>query len=90
MADPIIIPCPEGEWTPVATNVTVGKIHKKSTKPRVYFQTYRDTGETAPTTIDEGVEMFINSIISESIVSSGAIDVYVWTTEEAGSVRVDL
>lgn len=90
MADPVLTPCPKDQWTKIATSVTTGQVHKKSEKPKLYLSTYRMTGNTAPTTIDEGVKMFVNSEITELISSSSAIDVYIWCTEEDGSVRVDL
>lgn len=90
MADPVLIPCPKEVWTPIAIGVTSGLVSKKSEKPSLYLSTYRMTGEAAPTLIDEGIKMFVNSDITVPISASAAIDVYVWTTEEAGVVRVDL
>ena len=86
MADPVIVPCPVGEWTLVALNKTTGVIHILSTAPDNYSQTYRDTGEAAPTSIDEGVPFNPSLQIS----AAAGIDVYVWPQGEAGSVRADL
>lgn len=33
MANPVLIDCPEGQWTKVATNVTSGIIHVTSESP---------------------------------------------------------
>lgn len=86
MANPVIVPCPEGQWTKVATDVTSGVIHVINEAPEKYSQTYRDTGDTAPTTFDEAVPFEKELLIS----ASAAIDVYVWPLIEAGEVRVDL
>ena len=86
MADPVITPCPEGEWTKVATNQTTGVIHILSKNPKQYLQTYRDTGEAAPTAIAEAVPFIEHLTIS----AATGIDVYIWTQGADGSVRVDL
>lgn len=86
MADPVIIACPVGEWTPVAINKTTGVVHILKTDVDNYLQTYRDTGEAAPTLISEGVPFDTPLVIS----ASAPIDVYIWCMGEAGSVRVDL
>lgn len=86
MATPVLIDCPEGQWTKVATNVTAGVIHIVSYDPEKYLQTYRDTTGAAPTTIAEGV-WFKDEL---NISASTGIDVYVWTINKAGTVRVDL
>lgn len=86
MANPVITACPAGQWTKVATNVTAGQVHKIITTP-FYLQTYRDTGQTAPTAQSEGVMFSGNSL---DISASAGIDVYIWAGGAAGSVRVDL
>jgi len=86
MANPVIVPCPEGAWTKVATAQTTGVIHIVSEKPDKYLQTYRDTEDAAPTTIAEAVPFTEHLQIS----AAAAIDVYVWAQGSAGSVRVDL
>jgi len=85
MANPVIEDCPEGEWTLVATNETAGVIHALKDEAK-YLQTYRDTGEAAPTTIDEGAR-FEGQL---NISASAGIDVYIWCQVTAGKVRVDL
>lgn len=88
MADPVIIDCPAGAWTPVAIKVTTGIVHNKLRGP-MYLQTYRDNGETAPTLQSEGVQIFVNS--DTAIISAVAnIDVYIMAVGKAGKVRVDL
>lgn len=86
MANPVIVPCPAGEWTKVATNVTSGQIHIKDTRPGVYLQTYRTSGEAAPTVQAEGVAIVGPSV---PVQATAGIDVYIWPVGAAGSVRVD-
>jgi len=88
MANPVIITCPADAWTPVAIKVSTGLIHRKLSIP-LYLQTYRDTGETAPTSRDEGVPVFVDS--NTAVISAAAnIDVYLWAIGKPGEVRVDL
>jgi hypothetical protein len=86
MANPVLVACPEGQWTKVATNVTAGVIHILSTAPEKYTQTYRDTAGAAPTTLAEAVPFKEELNIS----ASAGIDVYIWPIGAAGNVRVDL
>lgn len=86
MANPVLVDCPEGQWTKVATNVTTGVVHIVSEAPAKYTQTYRDTTGTAPTTLDEAVAFKEELVIS----ASAGIDVYIWPIGAAGKVRVDL
>jgi len=88
MANPVTVLCTEGVYTKIATNVTSGIVHKLLTGP-VYKQTYRLTGQAAPTLETEAALMFENSM-SEEISADAAIDVYVWCIGAAGKVRVDL
>lgn len=87
MADPVIVPCAADVWTKVATDVTTGIIHLKSSEPGAYLQTYRDTGGGAPTDPAEGVQIPGPSI---PIQATAGIDVYIMPLNKAGSVRVDL
>lgn len=86
MADPVVVACPADVWTKVATDVLTGVVHIRSNGPRLYLQTYRDTGETAPTSKADAVPFDEPLIISDS----AGIDVYVQPVKKAGSVRVDL
>ncbi len=99
MADPVIIEIPEGAWKLVAENVTNGSIHRLKTDVK-YYQTYRPTGEAAPTNpstprevTEEAVRLF-GSGNQVSISSSDAIDVYLLTVSDpggrTGKVRVDI
>ena len=89
MPNPAIIPCPADAWTKVATNVTTGQIHRLSVALGNYLQTYRLTGEAAPSVISEGVSAFVGGQ-SEVISNTEAIDIYIYPVRAAGSVRVDL
>lgn len=86
MANPVIVPCPLGTWTKVATGVTAGIIHVTSEAPAKYTQTYRETTDPAPTLLDEAVPFEDELIIS----SSSSIDVYIQPLKAAGEVRVSV
>lgn len=88
MANPQFISLPAGLWLPVAINVTAGQIHKVLSGP-TYLQTYRMTGQAAPTLKSDGViwDALQNHL---EISASAEIDVYIWCDGAAGRVRVDL
>jgi hypothetical protein len=87
MANPAVTACTKDAWTKVATNVTAGKVHILSNAPNQYSQTYRATGEAAPTTLPEAVAI---PDVTFTITAAAAIDVYVYAHGAAGSVRVDV
>ncbi len=92
MAAPVIVACPDGQWTRVLQNVTAGKVHIKTlmtsdgTKVK-YYQTYRDTGGAAPAGMSEAVPMII---MSSPVQAAAPVDVYVMARGGIGSVRADL
>lgn len=92
MADPAIIDCPAGAWTPVAVNVTAGVIHIKNKPtgpaPNVYLQTYRDTGAAAPADADLTTAIPFDTPLQ--ISNTTEIDVYVQPRGADGRVRADL
>ena len=88
MSNPVFIACPADQWTKIATGVTAGMIHKINVEPHM-LQTYRDTGDAAPTIRSDGVPVFTKEY-HEEIKSGQAIDVYLWSDGLAGNVRVDL
>jgi hypothetical protein len=91
MGNPVVTTIPNGVWTKVATNVLTGNVHIIESKV-TYLQTFRLTGEAAPTLRDEGVELF-TKCITERIQSADAIDVYVWCVDndgKDGKIRVDV
>lgn len=90
MPAPSVVTTPVGEWTLVVSNVTSATIHvlKRNASVTGYAQTYRPTGDAAPTLITEGVG-FKDAFYAGAPV---AIDLYVWahgTAGESGQVRVD-
>ena len=86
---PVVIQCPAGVWTKVATNVTTAALHRISVEPGSYLQTYRGTGEAAPANNDDAAIMFSARPNEEGISNDVAIDVYVQCIGAAGSVRLD-
>jgi len=84
--DPAIVACPQDTWTKVATAVTSGNVWIKNTSG-LYSQTYRLTGEAAPTDSTENVLM---EMPGDCIRATEAIDVYIYCEKVAGSVRVDV
>jgi hypothetical protein len=79
MANPVIISCPKGEFT---------KSDGVSPKTGVqYRQTYRDTGDPAPTERYESVKVLEKGMPINSNID---IDVYIWCDNDDGSIRVDL
>ena len=87
-ADPSLIVITKDTWQKVATNVTTGQIHIKNTSPDSYFQTYRITGNPAPTVSDEGVYMPWGKL--QTISSAAGIDVYIYCKGKDGRIRLDL
>jgi len=89
MADPVFpVAVPIGQWTKVAT-ASRGQIWEKKTTAK-YFMTFRETGNPAPTLLDEGVKIFLGEDTVLEISDDSVIDVYLWCENNAGIVRVDL
>ena len=86
MANPDVIVCPADVWTLVAEAVHTGVIHIDDTSPNMYLQTYRDTGQAAPT--DFTGAMPFDPLFQISM--NEPIDVYVRAVRKAGRVRADL
>ena len=91
MSNPFSVSCPVNVWTLVAANILSGTIHKQINEPvgSKYIQTYKLTGEAAPTDDDEGGPLFRSESVA-SISHDVPIDVYVKAISTAGAVRVDL
>ena len=89
MANPLPIVITAGAWQKIATAVFTGQVHRVSTKPTLYLQMYKLTGDAAPTLESEGAVLF-QKFPSEEIESPEAIDVYIWAKDRDGKVRVDL
>ena len=89
MANPAVITCTKDTWVVVATAVKSGTIKRLKQHTSKYLQTYRVTGDPAPTDNADGAEVFTKS--NEAIISHVAdIDVYIKSLRYAGEVRVDL
>lgn len=85
MTNPTVVTCPANTWTKVATNVTTGVLSRYVVTTK-YSQTYRDTGDPAPSGLGDALEFFDPYVIS----SAFAIDVYVYAHKSEGKVRVEL
>jgi hypothetical protein len=84
MADPTVVAItPADTWVKVATNVTYGAVEVVNQIVE-YICTHRDTGNPAPTTMDDGVDLEGYREIRNSV----GIDVYVMARNGVGSVRV--
>lgn len=92
MADPVLVDCPEGAFTKVATDVTVGEIYQMIRDEGPYLYSYRETGEAAPTDKSEAVPIFLgeNNIVLEIWERSAGIDIYIWCDSTPGQVRLDV
>lgn len=89
MANPVIITLDADTWTKIASNVTAGQVKKLDTRPNMYLETYRTTGDPAPTDLSEGVPCFVGRY-NEEISSAAGIDVYMMAVGHNGKVRVDI
>lgn len=91
MAEPVFFDLSEGVFTKVAEAVTTGVISKKTEAPQEYLQTYRNTGNPKPDDDAElGVAMFQDLRVSEDIINSNLIDIYIMPIGADGRVRVDV
>ena len=86
MANPIVVTCTKNTWVKVATNVTSGLVHILDFTPNLYLQTYRITGDPAPTLLTDAVPLENKDEIS----ATSGIDVYIMAVTDDGKVRVDL
>ncbi len=90
MSNPVFVDCPANTWTKVATNVVVGQIWRVLTTPK-YLNTYRTTGDAAPTLRSDGTPIFVTGEPDhEKIEANTGIDVYIYSIRKAGRVRVDV
>jgi hypothetical protein len=88
MANPVVIACPEGQWTKVATALTSGQLWRMITTPQ-YLYTYRDTTGPVPTDLSDAVA--IDNWSNDAFILSYAspADVYIYARGAAGQVRKD-
>ena len=88
MANPVSIALAADVWTVVATNVTAGYVWAQDAG--TYVQTFKLTGQAAPTDDDEAAAGPVHNGPAQEIKSAVAIDVYIKRRRTAGRVRVDL
>jgi hypothetical protein len=81
-----MVDCPEDEWTKVATNIKTGAL-AIATPGRKVLQTYRNTGEAAPS--DRSDAAPIESMYCK-ITHSDSIDVYLYPIDGDISVQVSV
>jgi hypothetical protein len=88
--DPSVVPCPAGQWTKVADNVTGGKLNIQDLDKNidVAYYTYVAAGSTAPTLEpgDSGNKSIVISKQSMAIESDQPVDVYFYPSKEAINV----
>lgn len=90
MGNPVFVDCPKDVWTKVATNVVTGMIWKVK-NVNVYLQTFRVTGDPAPTSRSDGVAIFRDNEPDYEIISAtSGIDIHIFPVGKNGRVRVDL
>ena len=101
MANPLVVNIlTEWAWQKIATAVTTGNIHRLTTVVD-YYQTYKLTGQAAPSaptlgTLPEGAVKMFEKRNPEPIDSSNPIDVYIMVkydntlASRDGKVRVDI
>ena len=88
MANPVNVPIAKNTWVKVTTNVTIGYIRIKQWQPDKYYQTYRVTGDPAPTgDYNESTSVEVGSR-QINISSSIPIDVYFYCVDLNGAVVV--
>lgn len=89
MADPVSIALVADTWTLVASSVTDGRIRLGESDDQIIY-TYRETGGTAPTHIDDnGLADIVKSNYID--ISHGSpLDLYLLSKGEASSVVVML
>lgn len=87
----MVVPCPKGVWTKVASSVTTGYIHTSVTDPIVFYHAWRQAGDSAPPddkpfSVDGQVRLLVPV---DEIRSQFPIDVYIYASTRDGSVRID-
>ena len=86
MADPLAVVCLEGVWTRVALSVKDGNVALKNDHIK-YLQTYRETGEDAPSDLSDAMPVRGDG---SPIASNTAIDVYIYAQTGDGEVIVSV
>lgn len=89
MANPTSIALAADTWVAVATNVTSGRIRLGDSRGKYLF-TYRETGETAPSDLDDNGLADIIKSNHIRISHSSPIDVYIRSFKKASNAVVML
>jgi hypothetical protein len=90
MANPVKVNVPADTWTKVADNVVSGLITIKQWQASRYYQTYRVTGDPAPTGDQSEDTSTVTTSREINIAAVEAIDVYLFCDGVAGEVVVSL
>ena len=96
MANPEVKTCAVGEYTKVATNVTVGTINLKIPAARDYqrfpelWAVWLDTGATAPTD-DPRLATVASALVPDNqiTISRAPCDIYLWPVAQTTLATVD-
>ncbi len=86
--NPVVVSCPEDVWTLVAFNTQSASIHKLSLEPGSYKQTYRISGQAAPTDDADAIIIF-ETDTGHVFSHSPGVDIYIKAIGGDGSVRLD-
>lgn len=90
MANPVKVSLTENTWTIVASDVISGLITIKKWQPSRYYQTYRVTGDPAPTGDQNEDTSTVTNGQEVSIAATEPIDVYMYCVDQDGEVVVSL
>jgi hypothetical protein len=88
--DPVKVEIPADTWTLVASNVTTGLITIKQWQSSRYYQTYRMTGNPAPTGDHNEATSTVTNNPEINISSTEAVDVYLYCYQLNGEIVVSL
>ena len=87
MADPTVTALTRDTWIKVATNITAGTFDVVRFGTQAVFQTYRMTGNAAPTDLTDGIVLTANQLI---VAAPAAIDLYLYAQDHTSKVRISL
>lgn len=88
MAQPTSVACPRGQWTIVATNVYRGNIFIQDPVGFLMYGSYRLTGTTAPSSIDDATASTFDGRFLIASTQSERIDVYIYPLGFDADVKV--
>ena len=90
MSNPVKVEIPKNAWTLVASNVSSGLITIRQWQPSTYYQTYRVTGNPAPTGDQNEDTSTITTGREITISANENIDVYLFSKDVDGEVVLAL